>query len=315
MKIFFEDPEIFESLDARRELMRVFVRAGVGQHTVIVPEHDRFLESVFFLSVAEMDRPEWEELIRRTGYDETDRTEEPGARPISFHASVGRVRGARSATCKFALTAAEVGEWSEQPLKVLMENERDWVLLEAAARVFGRASIEDAYLRKWIVVDGRGGGGEVLNSLRRRAPHERLFAFVDQDPHPRTRERGKTSRLIESECLRPPCVPHHVTWKHEIENYVPQSVLSSRVFSGKKASFRRSKSPAKRSAHARYAEWCKLTEIEKDLDDLKARFGEPFMEKALKDLGDSTKWTPADFLDRVGKHELPAVLSLIEAFL
>jgi hypothetical protein len=244
MKIFFEDPEVFDGLDTRRELQRVFFRAGIGQHTIIVPDQDRFLQSVFFRSVAEMDRAEWEELVQRTGYDEMDRTEEPGARPISFHASVGRARGARSATCKFALTAAEVGDWAEQPLRLLMENERDWVLIEAAARAFGRATIEDAYLKHWIVVDGRGGGGEVLNSLRGRGRHERLFAFVDQDPHPITRERSKTSRLIEGECMRDPCVPHHVTWKHEIENYVPQSILSPRVFSGNKASLAPREDPA-----------------------------------------------------------------------
>jgi hypothetical protein len=62
-------------------------------------------------------------------------------------------------------------------------------------------------------------------------------------------------------------------------------------------------------------QWLTLSEFEKDLDDMKARFGGSFMEKALKDLRDVTRWTPADFLGRAGKYELPGILSLIEAFL
>lgn len=41
--------------------------------------------------------------------------------------------------------------------------------------------VEDSFLRRWLVVDGRGGSGEVLNSLRGRAANDRFFVFIDSD--------------------------------------------------------------------------------------------------------------------------------------
>jgi hypothetical protein len=315
MKLFCEDPEIFELPGARRSLMRMFLRVSEGQHTLIA-DVERLLGSSFFRSIAEADQVEWEEIIRRTlsRFEEEHRDEEPGSRPTGIHASVGKSRGLQSASCRFTLAVNEIGEWAEQPLRLLMENERDWGLLEAAARVFEVLSVEDAYVKAWLVVDGRGGCGEVLNSLRRRQKKDRLFVFVDQDPDTKTGKRSSTVRSIEEACREEPFVPCHVTQKREIENYVPGSILELHALPDRKSSAKRAKRPKPGSKHAFLLAWKKLSHGEKDMDDLKKRFGKDLMEKAVRDLRDPNICLPDDFIERAG-DELRGVLRFIEAHL
>lgn len=313
MKIVCEHPEIFEQAGARRSLIRMFLRVSEGQH-VLIADIDRLLNSYFFRSIADADRVEWEEILRRTlsRFEVENRDIEPGAGPTGIHAVVvGAACLPRRPGCRFTIKVDDIGEWAERPLRLLMENERDWALLEAAARVFEVASVEDAYVKGWLVVDGRGGCGEVLNSLRRRQGADRLFAFVDQDPDPKTRERSTTVRSIEKTCREEPVVPYHVTRKREIENYVPGSIIEHHVMSNRKSSAKRAKRPRPGSKHARLVAWTKLSDEEKDLDDLKERFGKDFMEKAIRALRDPSLCMRADFIERAG-DELRAVLLSIE---
>lgn len=316
MNIFCGDPEIFDQPGARRSLVRMFLRVAEGQHTLIAADVERLLASSFFRSIAPEDRVEWEELVRRTlsRFEQEHRDEEPGARPTGIHASVGSSRGARGAGCLFALAVEEIGEWAERPLRLLMENERDWSLLEAAARVFEVLSVEDAYLKGWLIVDGRGGCGEVLNSLRRRREMDRLFAFVDQDPDTKTGARSSTVKAIEDTCREEPVVPYHVTHKREIENYVPGTILELHALKERKPSAKRAKRPRPGSKHAGLVLWKQLSPLEKDLDDLKKRFGKDLMEKAIRDLRDPNVCLANDFIERAGA-ELGEVLRSIEAHL
>lgn len=316
MKLYVEDLAVFEDQAARMSLMRMFVRAALGQHSLVVSDSARVLGSWFFQSVAEMDRQEWSELIQRTlgAHDAENRTEEPGARPKGIHASIGVTRAKRTATCRFPLSASEAGEWTERPLRLLLENNCDWSLIEAFARACEARTVEDAYLQGWLVADGRGGCGEVLNSLRGRVERDRLFAFIDQDPDPVQRKPSATCRAIERECREDPFVPLHVTEKHEIENYVPRAVIEPLVFQGKKPSKKRARNPAPRSKHARLLEWDELTDAQKDMDDLKARFGKALMEKAIEALGGCDA---KDLLERAGNDgkELRDLFAKIEEHL
>jgi hypothetical protein len=313
MRIFCEDVGIFDDLTARRQLKRLFLRVAEGQHTLIIQDIDRFLASAFLAHEAEIDRREWEELVQRSSFasDLENRTEEPGSRPSVIHASVGKVRGTRTATCRFSLSISEIGEWAEQPLRLLLENDRDVTLLKAAARAYGFSEIEEACRRKWLVVDGRGGCGEVLNRLKRRHADERLFVFADRDPDPVTGKRSSTSVKIESQCVLDPRVPFHITMKHEIENYVPEAILALHVFKGMHHSKKRAKKPRPNTTHAHFNKWKVLSDDAKDKIDMKKLFGEAFMEKAVQDLRDEGKCNAEDFKDRArtgGVDELALAL-------
>jgi hypothetical protein len=320
MKIYCEDASIFEDATARRELQRLFLRVADGQHTLIITDLDAFSRSAFAESAAEIDRREWEDILQRTLYanDLEDREEDPGSRPMGVHASVGRTREPRTAACRYPVVVGEVGDWAEQPLRLLLENDRDFALIEAAAAAYGSPSIAEAHRKKWLVVDGRGGCGEVLNRLRRRHEHERLFAFVDQDPDPSTGRMSSTAKGISDCCQENPPVPFHITRKHEIENYVPEAVLALRVFSGRKSSVKRAKRPRADTNHARFLEWQKLPDGTKDTDDLKKRFGKSLMESAIQDLRDPERCKPEDFRARArtaGVEELAVVLTAMVAHL
>jgi hypothetical protein len=320
MKIFCEDVEIFNDKSVRRQFQRLFHRLSEGQHTLIIDDIDRFLASAFLMLESEVDQQEWEEMVQRGSFasDLENREEEPGARPLGIHASVGRTRGSRTAKCMFALSADEIGEWAEQPLRLLLENDRDFALIVAAARTYGFPAVVDAERKKWLMVDGRGGCGEVLNRLKRRSDRERLFAFVDQDPDPSNGKQSSTSAAIERQCNVEPPVPFHVTKKREIENYVPEAVLALHVYQGMRSSRRRSKKPNVDSLHARLLEWKALSDYAKDMDDLKKRFGAAFMERAVEDLRDAEKCRAEDFKARArtgGVDELDLALQKLAAHL
>jgi hypothetical protein len=300
MKIFCEDSGIFEEPQARRQFQRLLFRVSEGKHSLILRDVDGFLKSSFLAQESEVDRQEWEELILRASFasELENRTEEPGARPTGIHASVEKTRGKRTAACRFVLSMHEIGDWADEPLRLLLENDRDFSLLEAAARAYGFSEIEEAYVQKWLVVDGRGGCGEVLNRIKHRGDNERLFVMVDRDPDPSTGKQSSTSVAIERECKREPRVPFHVTKKREIENYVPEAILAIYVYQGMRSSATRARRPGLNTKQALFLEWKALSDAGKDMDDLKKRFGESLMENAVKDLRNPQRCTAEDFKAR-----------------
>jgi hypothetical protein len=316
MRIFCDDTSIFNSRHqpSYRQLAKCFVRASEGQHTLIIVNIEEILRSDFFAkAVAPMDQLEWEELVIRAtlASDVEDRAQEPGSRPQGVHAYLGSRRVPTDNACCFALTPLDIGEWAEAPLCLLLENDRDWSLLEAAARAYGAHRIEDSFLRRWLVVDGRGGSGEVLNSLRGRGANDRFFVFIDSDRPARGGPLSPTAEAIKIECQRVPWVPCRITRKREIENYIPRSVLEARVYGLKQ---RRSWAGEAQRGRLALVGWLKLTDEERCFDDLKARFGEGVTRAALADLQNPRK-CGADDLKNDDDGELGEILREIEAYL
>jgi hypothetical protein len=316
VKIFCADMAIFDhpESDSYDQLRRLFLRAAQGQHEIVLGDVDGLLESDFFeQAVAPMDRREWQELIRNTAFapDAIDPTVDPVAPPERLHAHLGRDRVPANPPCIFSLTPKDTGEWAEQPLRILLENDRDWRLLEAAARALERSVVENAYLSRWLVVDGRGGGGEVLNKVRARGLNERLFAFVDSDKTGPQAKISATAKKIAEECSEKPLVPFRFTEKREVENYLPRKVLESAI---KPKRLRKKRQSTGKTHLEAFSEWVKLSSQARDFDDLKARFGKDLTEDALESMRDSTRCTPEDLVALAGE-ELRKILDLIEEHL
>lgn len=69
MKVLIHELNVFESKDIEiyRQFQRLFQRAAQGQHEVDVSDPEQVLTSDFWnTACAQMDRIEWEELMRRT---------------------------------------------------------------------------------------------------------------------------------------------------------------------------------------------------------------------------------------------------------
>lgn len=313
MRVYVGDASVFGVGHRHHyaELRRLLLRAAQGQHLLVVADVDALLSSDFFAqAAAPIDRPEWTEVLERAAFaaDIEDRDTEPGqapGHPFAFlvgdrvHVGESGDLHAAMAHCAFVLTPAESGEWAEQPLRLLLENTRDWLLIECMARAFSVASIEDAYLRGWLVPDGRGGAGEVLVTLRARQRLDRLFAFADSDRTNSCGAPSATAAAIAAECAVDPRVPFHLTERRETENYIPTRLLNDLVHA------RRRKD---RGARQRLREWLALSEDERHHDDVRARFGDALTDEAL----DEMRRCPLEWLANAGGAEIRQALAHIE---
>lgn len=306
-----DDPGVFDSgnLEHYRELRRLMLRAAEGQHILALADADAVRSSDFFARAASpMDVEEWSELIERTAFaaDAEDRDTEPGrapSRPFALLAAGAPVAGDRPAHCVFVLRPADAGEWAEQPLRLLLENERDGLLLECMAQAFGASTVEDAYLRGWLRPDGRGGGGEVLVAVRARRRLERLFVFVDSDRTADGGPPGATTAAIVDECATEPRVPCHVTQRREKENYIPSRLLGALAQVARK---RRG-----RTFRQKLEEWLALTEEERHHDDVRSRFGDALTDEALN----AMRGCRPEWLRDAGGAEMRDMLARIEEYL
>lgn len=238
--------------------------------------------------------------------DIEDRDMEPGsvpARPFAWLATSAPAADDRPAHCMFVLRPEDAGEWAEQPLRLLLENERDWLLLECMAQAFGASAVEDAYLHGWLRPDGRGGGGEVLVAVRARRRLERLFVFVDSDRTAHDKPPAETTSAIVDECATEPRVPCHITQRREKENYIPLQLLSDLAHSGKK---RRG-----RAFRQKLQEWLALDEQERHHDDVRSRFGDALTDEALT----AMRRCRPEWLRDAGGAEMRDTLVLIEEHL
>lgn len=302
-----DDSQVFDSGDdaCYRELRRLMLRVAQGQHLLVLADVDRLLHSDFLArAAAPMDVEEWREMIERSAFaaDIDEREAEPGAPPTRPFALLC-AEASSSRTAAFVLRPLEVGAWAEQPLRLLLENDRDWLLLESMARAFTVSQVEDAFLRGWLLRDGRGGAGEVLTALRARARLDRLFAFVDSDRASPGALPAATATDIERECARAPVVPCHLTERREKENYIPRRLLAKRAHA-----VRRRRGQAFR---ARLAEWGRLSVEERHYDDVRARFGDAVTDAALNDM----RACDVTWLREAGEPEMRDVLRSLEDWL
>ena len=309
MKIYFGDPGVFTAAHVP-QIRRVLWRVVEGQHEAIFADLDALVASHLYASAGSAQQEEWREIIERSSLP-PDRAADPTRPPDALHARIDRVRARTTQACRFPLEPHEAGDFAERPLLLLLENQRDFALFAAAMRVHGRSVAKRCLDRGWLEPIGCGGTGEVLNRVRRRRHLDRLFVFVDSDPH-----NPGTIESIKAACTEAPVVPCRVALKAELENYVPGAVWRHLVWKEYRPAKpgRRASRPQKPEHHA-LLEWERMRPDEKDRDDLKARFGQfHTAARAVEALTDSTVYTREDFIERNGT-ELDDVLHELEGWL
>ena len=79
--------------------------------------------------------------------------------------------------------------------------------------------------KKWIVPDGRGGSGEVLNAIRTAVPAARIFAVIDSDRETADGPPAQTAALIEQAGGD----RVYMLKRRELENYIPDSIWTALV--------------------------------------------------------------------------------------
>lgn len=311
MKIHFGDPQVFDgspvSLD---ELRRVFVRAKQGQHELSFADVDSFFNSQFYTHFLSLSDREWAEFYRRvaTDADALHREREPGTAPKQRHAEiVASATGTFTAPCRWRLSTIEAGAWAEQPLRILVENERDRVLVECAVRLAPNSPLERALLFEWVVFVQRGGIGEVKSAVEASCAagalaRERLFPFVDSDRASDRDALPSTQRLLAEACQRRG-IPFHILTKREVECYVPEELLDL-------VSMR---SRNQERLRAQFRAWRRMSDAERDFLDIEAHFDRAFKNDArdaLAALDDR-----AVFLRRAGDELFNGPLPEMEAWL
>lgn len=225
MRVEVEE-DVWSTRSAFTELQRLMRRAATGQHKVeaLIGDPSKLLNGDFFRQfVAQGDRVEWHELLRRTlGSGRY-------AGPPAKRARVSL--GATSLRCLqvgFDLAPADLGAWSERPLSVLLENDSDWLLVRLAARLDEdpEKRLDTAITHGWIVAEGRGGTGELLKAAASRDLRRRI-AVIDSDRDswddpPRKQkqsERAADSGQVAIFTLR----------GRELENYLPKGSVSGQL--------------------------------------------------------------------------------------
>lgn len=205
-----------------RALRRLFELAATEKHEVHIDDPEKVFQSDFFrVACAELDRVEWEELLGRVASSERfESLAEVETRRCAVVTPSPRERTAGVVV----VPIASLSRWVEQPLRVLLENQRDSVLVHLAARLATSSQrVNRAIEEHWIALEGCGGSGEVLNALERVEPHERVFVIVDSDRDEPGGEASKTAGKIEKAGAQRGA-DVHVLERRELENYVPASI-------------------------------------------------------------------------------------------
>lgn len=234
MRVRIEDLSVFECKDPTiyRELRRLFERASKGQHEIDIDDPEYVLASDFNSQAsAAIDRLEWEELIRRTSVNPFLSLAQP-----AHYAVVGMQFPLRAADSSFYLAVSDLGDWVEQPLRILLENTRDQVLVTLCIHFADADSpLQQALNRKWLTPEGCGGSGEVLNRVRNARNNERLFAIVDSDCETIGGDISTTAELIGI-AGKARGMDVCVLARRELENYIPETIWSALVPSPKRRS-------------------------------------------------------------------------------
>jgi hypothetical protein len=311
MIVICEEVEIYSNRYEKYfgQLRRLFIRAAEGQHILYFPDPETVIDSHFFQqAVAPMDEEEWKELISRTFYasDKIDWTTDALSVFNKLHVRLSSKDPKTDVTCLYCVLPEEAGNWAEMPLKVLMENIRDWALLIGAIRVYNKQKITEAYERKWIALFGCGGKDEIMYAINRESHTKtRLFVFSDSDKISYDAEIGDTQKKIKNLCqlLKIPC---HILKKRMIENYIPIKIFKEIA---KKADPIQSK---------KISEWEKWSDEMKDFGDIKKHFKsrkvKSILPYALETMGITEKLNKNDLEERSG-NELEQLLDCLEKYL
>jgi hypothetical protein len=310
MRVVIKDiQQIFNSQEREcyQQLGRLFSRVAMGQHLLCIEaEPDDIIEYDFFRqAVAPMDRVEWEELVRRslyaidTLYPEADcmAYEEDTFFPKAFLSLCVETKNMQA---PWHLTPDNVGEWAEQPLTIFLENRDDWELFEGFVQAFQYEIIQKSIEKNWLKIDGRGGKNEVLKSVQRIQPDERIIVFLDSDRTEPLASKSDAAKKIEYKC-QDQFQPCHISSKREIENYIPNFIIEEYYIT--------------KISDPSFQKWNQLSDEEKDFADYKK---ELFTKKICKQfMANCQQAEPTDmdkFELRV-KTEILTFLDLLEKYL
>ncbi len=319
MNIYCDTLVLFEEETEHRELERLLMCVRRGQHNLLIDDLDRFYASVFFLrAVTPANQIEVRELLNQQDPALEDRGIDPAARTQGPRAELVAValpeRACRrdGAYPVWEIDRATAGAWSEAPLRLLLENDNDWQLVEAAARVYERPGAVHALKNGFLQRDQRGGKSEVRKSVESCLPAERVFVLMDSDRitvgGPEDREQQAIRELVKT---RPNALPF-ILAKREVENYIPESIWRDFVEQ------KRTRSHTKYVTDVEWANklrtWTRLPDAEKDVADLETHFSGA--KQQVSKLCDPVLVPDAATLEsRAGKQELVDLLDKLEAWL
>ncbi len=221
MIIICEETEIFSEQysDSFDQLHKMFIRAAEGQHTLYLSDPEEVFHSDFFKrGVAPMHEEEWKEMVQRTAYawDRENWNTDPDSVTEKIHARLSIYERETDESCLWYILPGEVGNWAEMPLKILMENRRDWFVIEGTIRVYDKQRIREACDQKWLEPVGCGGIGEIVPTINWQPAKARLAVFVDSDKKSPDDPIGKTQEKVKNECDRRK-IPCHILEKREIK--------------------------------------------------------------------------------------------------
>lgn len=309
MIVYFPDSAVFHDSAAFGLVRRVVQSWEEGQHRLHVVDADGLLSSPFWKNeVPESQRAELSTFLTALLDDvaNTRRAVDLGARPVAPHVEIRQHAMPVDGSCLWSLSPEDAARWVRESLVLLLENDDDFVLLKAVARVYGETWLADAVSNGWLRINGRGGNDQVRKTLERAGAFDRLFVFVDSD-----REvAGATVKqnpqgLIVARCaeLRPP-VPCFLTAARECENYIPDRFIDQ-------AGARTTAEPARTF----YQRWRAATpEERRHLKLKKGGFGDQWIKPIFQGLDKVPDLASADF-DGCGGAELRDILRAIQEYL
>ncbi len=273
MRVVVEQ-DVFTSCESFPSLQRLFLRAGVGQHELSVPDPASVLDSDFFsFAVAKIQQYEWQELIQRTLAAPAFSTDSP---TIAAHVSLSGPTN-RSRKNGFQLAVTDVGEWAEQPLALLLENDRDWLLVKMMCKITD-GKLSSAVEQRWLVPRGCGGTGELKKRIAECGPIIRVFVITDSDRETVCGPISPVATNLQA-VAKANEIPLAVLESRELENYVPEEVWWQVV--GAKATKRRSPGKRARRAHA----WRRILAIVNEHEEsLRRKHGADVLADIRRDL-------------------------------
>lgn len=280
MRVRIDDIGLFEcgERDVYSELRRLFDRASQGQHELELDDPEQVLASDFMkIACAELDRATWEELLLRTPAGAFDPAER--SKPYAVVVSEGH---GTSQDAAFVLTPNEVGDWAEQPLKVLLENLSDDVLLRLAARLAPESRLQSALNGGWLKPHGCGGTGEVKKAVEAAKPTERLFVIIDSDRNSPDDDDSPIALKIRAICSPSRHIEVHVLRRQELENYVPDAIWEKLIRSNRSPTKNRNNKADEQREILAY-QWL-VRRIEPHLPEAQRKFGIKATERIMEDL-------------------------------
>lgn len=328
-----------------RQIRRLLERVAEGKHELVYGflDFEPFFESDLFLNhLSSYEQNQLREAFERLANSRLveDPTASPmpiGQRPAGFHAElVGKRLASAMASddCLWTLTPLDVGDWADRPLEIILENMADFVLLKCFARVSSQSGRHErlslAIARGWFSPFHAGGCGEIIKHiddfLKKHNHVARLIVLMDSDHDLHTQSQSKTATDTKTHCdgHKIKCL---VTQRHEIENYIPICLLQKKI-NGCGQAKKQLSNDLEKLLKATQSNLCPpytyeqlwqhhlgLDSQHRHRDDLKARFGEKWMQAALQMLGDERELNDVRQFDSEAQAELGGWAQTIEAYL